>query len=445
MNRFRVTLAAAVFVLSIFAALVIFSENLSFIPDKLKVPMKKGLDIQGGIHLVLEAKSNDKTNIDTMSKEDLHNAMVGVKTVLENRVNGTGVSEPLIQLKGDRQVIVELPGVKDPEKAIKLLGDTAQLTFMEHGPNNMLVDSGLSGAELKKAIAGFDTTGKSVVNIEFNDSGKKKFGELSTKLVGKPLAIVLDGQLVSDPIIQEPILGGTAQISGNFSPEEAQMLSIQLNAGALPLKVEVVENRTVGATLGAESVDKSVKAGLLGLGLVIVFMIAYYRLPGTLAGVALISYTLFSLAIFYLVPVVMTLPGIAGFILSIGMAVDANILIFERLKEELRAGNTIYASIDKGFNRAFSAIFDSNMTTWIACSILFYFGTGLVKGFALTLALGVAVSMFSAIVITKTLMHLILGVGEVKNPALFGLKAGDIQAAPQQESLSARRRKNKGN
>lgn len=444
MNKFRVTLAAIVFLLTVFCALVVFSDNLSFIPDNLKVKMKKGLDIQGGMHLVLEAKSNEKTNIDTMSKEDLHNAMVGVKTVLENRVNGTGVSEPLIQLKGDRQVIIELPGIKDPEKAIKLLGDTAQLSFMEHAPGGMLIDSGLSGADLKKAMAGFDNTGKSVVNVEFNDIGKKKFAELSTKLVGKPLAIILDGKVVSDPIIQEPILGGQAQISGNFSPEEAQTLAIQLNAGALPLKVEVVEKRTVGATLGAESVDKSIKAGLLGFGLVILFMIAYYRLPGTLAGVALLSYSLFSLAIFFLIPVVLTLPGIAGFILSIGMAVDANILIFERLKEELRAGNTIYASIDRGFGRAFSAIFDSNMTTWIACAILFYFGTGLIKGFALTLAIGVAVSMFSAITITKTLMHLALGVGEVKNPALFGLKAADIQVQPQQETLSARRKKNKG-
>lgn len=444
MNNFRVTLAAIVFLLTVFCALVVFSDNLSFIPDNLKVKMKKGLDIQGGMHLVLEAKSNEKTNIDAMSKEDLHNAMVGVKTVLENRVNGTGVSEPLIQLKGDRQVIVELPGIKDPEKAIKLLGQTAQLSFMEHAPGGMLIDSGLSGAELKKAMAGFDNTGKSVVNVEFNDAGKKKFAELSTKLVGKPLAIILDGKVVSDPIIQEPILGGQAQISGNFSPEEAQTLAIQLNAGALPLNVEVVEKRTVGATLGAESVDKSIKAGLLGFGLVIMFMIVYYRLPGTLAGIALLSYSMFSLAIFFLIPVVLTLPGIAGFILSIGMAVDANILIFERLKEELRAGNTIYASIDRGFGRAFSAIFDSNMTTWIACAILFYFGTGLIKGFALTLAIGVAVSMFSAITITKTLMHLSLGVGEVKNPALFGLKAADIQVQPQQETLSARRKKNKG-
>jgi preprotein translocase subunit SecD len=445
MNNFRVTLAAIVFLLTVFCALVVFSDNLSFVPDNLKVKMKKGLDIQGGMHLVLEAHSSDKLNIDSLSKEDLHNAMVGVKTVIENRVNGTGVSEPLIQIKGDRQVIVELPGIKDPEKAIKLLGDTAQLSFMEHAPGGMLIDSGLSGAELKKAMAGFDTTGKSVVNVEFNDIGKKKFGELSTKLVGKPLAIILDGKVISDPIIQEPILGGQAQISGNFSPEEAQTLAIQLNAGALPLPVEVVEKRTVGATLGAESVDKSIKAGLLGFGLVIMFMIAYYRLPGTLAGVALLSYSLFSLAIFFLIPVVLTLPGIAGFILSIGMAVDANVLIFERLKEELKAGNTIYASIDRGFNRAFSAIFDSNMTTWIACAILFYFGTGLIKGFALTLAIGVAVSMFSAITITKTLMHLVLGVGEVKNPALFGLKAADIQTQPQQETLSARRKKNKGN
>lgn len=440
--KYKQWIAVAVFFLTVLALLIIFSPGLSFIPDSLKKPAKLGLDLQGGMHLVLEAQDTPKIKVND-------EVMSSLAFVIDKRVNTYGVSEPIVQRKGQRQIIVELPGLKDPDRAIRLINAKAQLEFYE--PNEMAKPgefpwkaTDLTGADLKKAAAGFDQYGNSIVNIEFNDDGRKKFGEISTRLVKKPFAILLDGKIISDPIIQEPILGGAAQISGNFTSQEAQDLAIQLNAGALPVPVEIVENRTVGPSLGQDSIDKSFKAGILGLGLVMLFMLAYYRLPGIWAALALSIYTALAFAVFLGIPVVLTLPGIAGFILSIGMAVDANILIFERLKEELRSGKTLLAAIETGFNRAFSAIFDSNMTTWIACAILFYFGTGLVKGFALTLAIGVAVSMFTAITVTRTLLYLTSGSGRVINTRWFGVKPSEIQ--PMEEAVlthSARRRKAK--
>ena len=250
--------------------------------------------------------------------------------------------------------------------------------------------------------------------------------------IGKPMAIFFNGEMTSAPVIREPILGGRAQISGGdngFAYEEAKEMVDLLNAGALPVPAKIIEENTVGPTLGADSIAKSKVAGMIGLGLVMIFMIAYYRLPGLIADIALIIYSLLLFALFKQIPVTLTLAGIAGFILSIGMAVDANILIFERTKEELRAGRSLFTAINAGFDRAFTSIFDSNMSTIITCIILYCLGTSVVKGFALTLALGTAVSMFSAITITKNFMHLIFGTGELKYPALFGLRKEEIGTA----------------
>ena len=265
--------------------------------------------------------------------------------------------------------------------------------------------------------------------MEFNGAGSKKFADLTRDLVGQQMAIFFDGELQSAPVIREPIYGGKAQISGGdsgFEYSEAERMVNLLNAGALPVPAKIVEENTVGPTLGADSIAKSKVAGIIGLSIVMLFMIAYYRLPGLIADVALLIYSLILFALFKAIPVTLTLAGIAGFILSIGMAVDANILIFERTKEELRAGRNLFTAINSGFDRAFTSIFDSNMTTIITCAILYLLGTSIVKGFALTLALGVIVSMFSAITITKNFMHLIFGTGELKYPQLFGLHKEEI-------------------
>ena len=259
--------------------------------------------------------------------------------------------------------------------------------------------------------------------------GTKLFGDLTKRLVGQPMAIFFNGEMNSAPVIREPITSGSAQISGGdngFSPQEAKQMADLLNAGALPVPAKIIEENTVGPTLGADSIAKSKVAGAIGLGFVMLFMIMYYRAPGIIADVALCLYGLFLFAIFKAVPVTLTLAGIAGFILSIGMAVDANILIFERTKEELRAGRTLFTAINSGFDRAFTSIFDSNMTTIITCAILYCLGTSIVKGFALTLAIGVIVSMFSAITITRNFMHLIFGTGKLEKPWLFGLTQEEI-------------------
>ena len=295
--------------------------------------------------------------------------------------------------------------------------------------NQIWVETGLTGQDLQRSSLSTDQTGQWVVSLEFNDAGAKKFADLTKALVGQQMAIFFDGEIQSAPVIREAIYGGKAQISGGnsgFEYAEAERMVNLLNAGALPVPAKIVEENTVGPTLGADSIEKSKFAGIVGLGAVMLFMIAYYRLPGLIADVALIIYSLILFALFKTIPVTLTLAGIAGFILSIGMAVDANILIFERTKEELRAGRNLFTAINSGFDRAFTSIFDSNMTTIITCTILYLLGTSIVKGFALTLALGVIVSMFSAITITKNFMHLIFGTGELKYPALFGLSKDEI-------------------
>ncbi len=391
-------------------------------------PTKLGLDLVGGSRLVLEAApTNGIVTPDMMSS---------LQFAIENRVNKLGVSETVVQRAGDKRLVVEIPDVSDLNQAKAYIGETAELDFRKpiitKDGETEWAATGLTGKQLNRAnLSTNSQNGQWVVDLEFDGEGTKLFGDLTKKMVGQQMAIFFNGELQSAPVIREPITGGRAQISGGdtgFAYDEAKKMVDLLNAGALPVPAKIIEENTVGPTLGADSIAKSKVAGAIGLGFVMIFMALYYRAPGLIADVALVIYGIILFALFKTIPVTLTLAGIAGFILSIGMAVDANILIFERTKEELRAGRTLFTAINSGFDRAFTSIFDSNMTTIITCTILYCLGTSIVKGFALTLAIGVIVSMFSAITITKNFMHLCFGTGKLKNPAMFGLKESEINA-----------------
>jgi len=374
-----------------------------------------GLDLKGGSHLVFEA---DTTKL---SEADKKTALQSLRNVIERRVNLYGISEPNVQtsaFEGKDRVVVELPGVKDTKQAIGIIGQTAQLMFAEVGTEedpSFFNPTDLTGADLKSAKVSFDNnTGKPVVQIEFSDEGGKKFAELTKRNVGKPLPILLDNYPVSQPTVQEEITGGSAIISGEFTLEQARSLSIQLNAGALPVAVRLVEERSVGATLGAESVAKSIKAGLIGLLMVLTFMIIVYGRLGLIADFALVIFAVLTMALYKLIPVVLTLPGIAGFLLSVGMAVDSNILIFERFKEE-RAKRKFADALEVSFGRAWDSIRDANIATLVTAFVLanpldfdFLHTSGPVRGFAITLSLGIAISLFTGIVVSRNLLRVFI-------------------------------------
>ncbi|MBI3955277.1 protein translocase subunit SecD [Candidatus Gottesmanbacteria bacterium] len=376
-----------------------------------------GLDLAGGTHLVLEA---DMSKVD---KTDRVKAYESAKNIVERRINLYGLSEPIIQQSkvGDSyRLVVEIPGISNIDQAIELIGKTAQLSFFEEAsasakvatPSSFTdiwpISTSLNGKNLKKAEVTFQpNTGEPQVSLEFDSDGAKLFEDITTRNVNKTVAIFLDNQLLSAPKVNEPITGGKASITGKFSLDEAKRLAISLNAGALPVPLQVIEQRNIGATLGQQSVHKSILAGMIGLLIIGVFMIVNYGLLGVIADTALIIYALIVFALFKLIPVTLTLAGIAGFILSIGMAVDANILIFERMKEEIRWGKDYLVALKLGFDRAFPSIRDSNISSLITCGILYWFGTGIVRGFAVTLAIGIVISLFSAITITRNLLKLI--------------------------------------
>ncbi len=399
---------------------------------KLKpVPVALGLDLRGGAQLTLLAKPT--AEVPKVTSEILQ----GVKVVIEQRVNGLGVAEATVQQKGVDQLLIQLPGVKDPDRAIKLLGDTAQLDFREQVGTDPLgapkwKKTGLTGGDLKKSTPK-STQGRAWdVALEFTPRGGELFAQLTGNLggTGRRLGIFLDNKLVSAPTVGpefagKGITGGQAVITGTFTAQEATDTATKLNAGALPVPVEVIENRTVGATLGEDSLRKSLTAGLGGTIAVLVFMLLYYRMPGFFADISLLIYTLTTLAIFKLIPVTLTLPGIAGFILSIGIAVDANVLIFERTKEEIKSGKKIFTAVEAGFSRAFSSILDSHVTTLVSCTVLFVLGSGILRGFALTLGIGILVSLFSALTCTRTFLYLALNIPSLRNPVLFGVKPSD--------------------
>ncbi len=374
------------------------------------IKIHKGLDLAGGTHLVYEADTGK------ISGKDATQAMTSLKNVIDRRINSLGVAEPVIQTGkiGDKNtLVVELPGVSDVEKAKNLIGQTAQLRFAtqvsldEQGqPAVRDEDVLVSGKDLKRADVSFDQqTGFPNVQLTFNEEGQKKFAEATRNNIGNPLYILLDKQIISAPVVQSEISSGPALITGDFDIKEAKDLATLLNGGALPVSIKLIEQRNVGATLGDESIKDSLVAGLIGLALIAVFMIVHYRFPGFLAVIALAIYTLITLALFKLIPVTLTLAGIAGFILSIGMAVDANILIFERMREELRAGRNQAGAVEAGFKRAWTSIRDSNVSSLITAGILMWFGSGLIRGFAFTLALGIIVSMFTAITVTRTFLR----------------------------------------
>lgn len=424
--------------------------------------LKKGLDLAGGVRVVLQAETDKLPEGEEWTNEHLSS----IVRIIRNRVDIQGVSEPLIQTQPPDRVVVELPDIKNEEEAISQLKSTARMEFRhfynvhyygakryrpaaakytmeittdEKGdhfdftdtdgetvkPEQVLAESKLilTGDALEPAsVATKDPqTYRMVVRLKFTREGRKKFADFTRRNVDEILAIVLDERILSAPTIDEPILDGEAIIRGRFDAQEAQTLAEFLNAGALPVPLTVAQVQSVEATLGQDSVSKSTTAGIGGLIAVVAFMVLYYLLPGLIADLALGIYAVLTLAVFKLLGVTLTLPGIAAYIVSIGMAVDASILIFERLKEELRSGKTLRAAIDTGFARAFTSIFDSNVCTLITCAILWNFGTGPIKGFALVLGLGVLVSMFTAITVTRTILHLIVNTEFAQNPGLFGL------------------------
>jgi preprotein translocase subunit SecD len=386
--------------------------NIGRISISKKFDLVLGLDLAGGSHLVFEA---DLSQIPADKKET---AINGVRNVIERRVNLFGVSEPNIQVssfEGKERINVELPGVNNTKDAVDLIGKVAFLTFAEIEEDEEvenLIISDLTGADLKNATVVFDnTTGKPAVSLEFTSEGAKKFEELTEKNVGKPLPILLDGQPVSAPVVQEKITGGNAQITGSFTLDEAKNLAIQLNAGALPVPVKLIEQRSVGATLGADSIKSSVKAGLVGLLMVLIFMILSYGKLGIVADCALLVFGVLTLALYKIIPVVLTLPGIAGFLLSVGMAVDSNILIFERFKEE-RTKRPIFDALEVSFGRAWDSIRDANIATLVTAFVLwnpldfsFLHTSGPVRGFAITLTMGIVISLFTGIVVSRNLLR----------------------------------------
>lgn len=398
--------------------------NFSFggISFKRDLEIKKGLDLQGGAHLVLKADMNQ------VEESDRDDALVSAKEIISKRIDLYGIVEPVIQTsktKDDYRIIVELPGVTDVDQAIGLIGRTAQLDFRvlpeeekkKATPSAVPIfayqKTDLTGKDLKKANVQFSQeTSEPVVGLEFTQEGKEKFAQITKENVNFPVAIFLDEQPLTAPRVNELILDGKAVISGQFDVKKAKNLTIQLNAGALPVPVKVVSQKTIGPTLGQESINKSVRAGLIGLSIVILFMAAYYGFLGTIADIGLIIYGILTLAVYKLIPITLTLPGIAGFILSVGMAVDANILIFERMKEEIRIGKKWRGAMEVGFGRAWDSIKDANVCTIVTALVLlnpfnwpFLVTSGMIRGFALTLLIGVLIGLFTGIVVTRTLLR----------------------------------------
>ena len=409
------------------------------------VDVKLGLDLRGGLQALLEADVPAETAV---SAEELQNAT----NILQNRANALGVSEITMVTAGERRIVAEFPGLTNPEEMVAALKQTALLEFVDMGSapvpdgTTILTDFGLetpgqttnengetiyhtvmTGAGLDSAVVQRDpSSGQIAIAFTLDSDAADVFSEYTSSHVGQYLAIVLDKRVISAPRINQAITDGQGQISGGFTQESAQTLAVQLRSGALPIPIKVVQSRTIGATLGEESIRRSVQAGIIGMIVVILFMAFNYRLPGVIADLALVCYTLFSLMLFKLIPVTLTLPGIAGFILSLGMAVDANVLIFERLKEELRSGRNLRQAIDLAWSRAWPSIRDSNTSTLITCAILFIFGNtfgaSIVKGFSVTLSLGVVVSLFTAIIVTRTFLHSVLdSVKTTEHPRWFGL------------------------
>ena len=419
-----------------------------------KIETRLGLDLVGGVQALLEA--------DLPAEQEISSeAMQTARTIVENRVNALGTTEALVQQAGDRRIVVEIPGETDPETALATLKQTGLLEFVDFSSlsaqeaitlvgtkiqtdfatessvqstqpisptqESPVYHSVMTGSALKTvSVTSAQLTNEPEVAFELTADGAQTFKNFTTANVGRVLAIVLDKEVISTPTINEPITDGQGVIQGNFTIESANTLAVQLRYGSLPIPLKIVETRTVGPTLGQDSLRKSMLAGIIGVSIVVLFMALYYRLPGLVAIFAIFVYALVAFALFRFIPITLTLPGIAGFLLSTGSALDANILIFERLKEELRGGQTLRQAVKLGWERAWPSIRDSNIATLITCAILFWFGNTfgatIVKGFSLTLALGVAVSLFSAILVTRTALSLVIEYLKPTNfPRWFGI------------------------
>jgi protein-export membrane protein SecD len=396
------------------------------------VETKLGLDLEGGLRVEYRALPQDGVS-------PTQESMEVIKGIIERRVNTTGVSEPVVVVQGSDRVVIELPGVSDVDAVRQLVGQTGRLDFVPLGSTQAVAGQVIDldanpplfgGDQLQNASIGTDQNGGLAVNFQLEDEGARLFEEYTRENIGQFFAIVLDGRVISAPSINTAIPGGQVQITsggiGGFPQQEANELVTVLKFGSLPFPIEELSSEQISATLGETFLNQSLLAGGIGILLVMLFMIAYYRLPGVLASFALIYYTLVVYAIFRLVPVTLTLAGIAGFVLSIGMAVDANILIFERMKEELRIGKSLPAAVEAGFNRAWNSILDSNVSSLITATILYSFGSSTIRGFALVLIIGVLVSMFSAIVVTRSIMRVIVRQEGLRRPSLYGLRRDEF-------------------
>ena len=397
--------------------------NLGSLQVKQEIKTHLGLDLQGGTQLILRLQYEKLPPGVTTPQSELQRQAI---RVIERRINGLGVSEPVIQGLGPDKILLELPGIDDIQQANKVATQQAFLEIKVPDKDNpgkyKSLEPPLTGANLKPTFVTFDSAQKPQVNFEFGPPDDARWVQLSKDFYTQQVQITLDGQEISAPVIKDQFTSGRGVISGNFTVKSANELSLLLNSGALPVPLEVIQASRVEPTLGRDSVNRSLVAGAIGLLLVAFFMVAYYRLPGAIAVLALLYYTALTYAIFRLVPVTLTLAGIAGFILSIGMAVDANVLTFERLKEELRAGKSLRAAVEEGRRRAFPSILYSNLATIMTAGILFWFGTGTVKGFALTLAIGVSVSFFTAVIVTQMLLHAAIEVTSFRRRRLYGVE-----------------------
>lgn len=390
---------------------------------KAKIPSVKesidlGLDLAGGVYVVLEAQTDIKGS-------ELQKIMEQSKAVISERVDGLGVSEPNIVIEGNNRIRIELAGVEDVQEAINMIGKTAQLKFVDPEGKEILSGKNVKGSEpqYQKMDNGVE---QPVVSLEFDKEGSKKFADATRRLAPKTnntekvISIILDNQVISNPVVNAVIEDGRAVIQGDFTIEEAGKLATLIRAGSLPVEMKEVESSVIGPTLGLEALDKSINAAVIAIIIIFLFMLIIYKLPGLVADIALTIYVLLVLLGMKSLGVKLTLPGIAGLILSIGMAVDANVLIFERIKEELRVGKSIRSSIDAGFKRALSSVLDSNITTIIAGVVLYGFGNGSIRGFGVTLVLGIIASMITAVFITKHLLKLIVNMTDAKNTKLYG-------------------------
>ncbi|MEK6720564.1 MAG: protein translocase subunit SecD [Chloroflexota bacterium] len=411
-----------------------------------RLETKLGLDLQGG--LAVEYRVNPVGD-----ERPNAAALAVIRDIIERRVNSTGVAEPVVQTQGTDRIVVELPGVQDTQTVRRLVGQTGELNFVPIPPGEPIPPVGTAidlarypplfrGDELSSASIGQDQNGGRSVDFVLKDNGSKLFEEYTREHIQDYFAIVLDGVVISAPQIQDAITGGRVQITqgstiGGYPLREAQELVNVLQFGSLPFPIEELSSDTISPTLGAEFVDKSITAGLIGIGLVLLFMLIHYRMPGAVAGGALIYYAVLVFAVFRLIPVTLTLAGIAGFVLSVGMAVDANILIFERTKEELRLGKSLPAAIEAGFGRAWNSILDSNVSSLITASILYFFGSSVIQGFALVLIIGVLISMFTAITVTRQVLRVLVDHDWARKAGLYGVASEDFIAWP--TSRTARR------